>query len=67
MVDKHLRLIYTGEVSGDEDGSGVVRCLRSCVNQMKEMEAETDAWRKQNGRFPFSFGLIHVLRRLRPV
>ena len=33
--DEELRLIYTSEVSGD------VRCLRSCVNQIKETEAET--------------------------
>ena len=43
------------------------RCLLSCVNQMKETEAKTDAWRKQKGRFPFSFRLLHLLRRLRPV
>ena len=24
------------------DGSGNVRCLRSCINQIKETEAETD-------------------------
>ena len=40
--DNYLRLIYTSEVSGDGDRSGDVRCLRSCVNQMKETEAETD-------------------------
>ena len=28
--------------SNEGDGSGDVRCLRSCVNQMKETEAETD-------------------------
>ena len=28
--------------SNEGDGSGNVRCLRSCVNQMKETEAETD-------------------------
>ena len=27
--------------SNKGDGSGDVRCLRSCVNQMKETEAET--------------------------
>ena len=36
-----LRLIYTSEVSGDGDGCGNIKCLRSCVNQMKETEAET--------------------------
>ena len=36
-----LRLIYTCEVNGNGDGSGDVRCLRSCVSQMKEKEAET--------------------------
>ena len=34
-----LRLIC--DVRRDGDGSGDVRCLRSCVNQMKEMETET--------------------------
>ena len=28
--------------SNEGAGSGDVRCLRSCVNQMKETEAETD-------------------------
>ena len=33
-------LIYTCKVSGD--GSEDVRCLRSCVNYMKETKAEKD-------------------------
>ena len=35
------RLIYTSEVSGEGDACGNVRCLRSCVNQIKETGAET--------------------------
>ena len=38
--------------------------LSSCVNQIKETEAETDAWRKQKGRFPFSFSLLSTLNSL---
>ena len=42
FLRKGLRLIYTSEVSGDGDGCGNGSCLRSCVNQIKETEAETD-------------------------
>ena len=43
-VDQYdcLRLIYTSKVSGDGYGYGNVRCLRSCINQIKETEAEMD-------------------------
>ena len=41
IVSYFLRLTYISEVSGDGDRSRDLKCLRSCVNQMKETEAET--------------------------
>ena len=63
-----LRLIYTCEVSGGGGGggSGDVRCLRLCVNQMKETEAESN----KDAKFGVQLHVIHGQRpsriRLQP-
>ena len=55
-----LRLIYNSEASGEGDRSVHVRCLSSCVNQMKETEAETAAVKEAERKVSFFIDICAV-------